>query len=320
MNIKLPLNGGNSTQGERHIESILQQVCKELNFFYNKEVRIGKFKDKTRRADFSFRYNEKLFLIEFDGIQHSQSVEAFGGITTLKEVQARDRWENLTYCPSHNICLIRYKVFSKASTLEEHRDAQSKLLNFITPERLKMDILKADKCKYVQNSVSYGRKKLKIALDIDDTVVDWINAHERKFKCSLSQLTELQITKQVVKCQYDKQFWENLKLVEKPNFIPHCYCTKRISSKSYTKTNLSKLGLPIRPIYQVVYQYANKANYIKGICDVLIDDSWRNVKQCLESGFPALLITRPHNKHISTKYRVNHLNYQEISKKYYELF
>ena len=107
---------------------------------------------------------------------------------------------------------------------------------------------------------------------------------------------------------------------EKPNFIPHCYCTKRICSKNYTRTNLKKLGLPVRPIYQVVYQYANKANYIKGVCDVLIDDSWRNVKQCLESGFPALLITRPHNKHISTKYRINHLNYQEISKKYYELF
>ena len=320
MKIKLPLNGGNSTQGERHIESILQLLCKELNFFYNKEVAIGRFQEKTRRADFSFRYNGRLFLIEFDGIQHSQPVESFGGIATLQAIKARDRWENLVLCPSNNICLIRYKVFSKASTREEHCAAQSKLINFITPDRLKSDILKASKCKYVQNSISYGRKRLRIALDIDDTLVDWKSEHERKFNCKLNQLTDSQITKQVIKCQYDKQFWENLPLLEKPNFVPACYCTKRLNSKDYTRSNFKKLGLPIRPIYQVVYQYANKANYIKGVCDILIDDSWRNVKQCIDSGFPALLISRPHNIHIDTPYRVSSLNYQEITKKYYELF
>ena len=64
----------------------------------------------------------------------------------------------------------------------------------------------------------------------------------------------------------------------------------------------------------------NKGRIIKGRCDVLIDDSWFNVQQCLAVGVPALLITRPHNAHIDTPYRVNHLKYKEIEQKYNELF
>lgn len=30
---KTPLNGGNSSKGEKHLENILQQVGRELNFF-----------------------------------------------------------------------------------------------------------------------------------------------------------------------------------------------------------------------------------------------------------------------------------------------
>lgn len=319
VDFKLPLNGGNSTTGEKHIENVLQIVSNKLNFFYNREVRIGKFDGKFRRADFCFNYNGRTFLIEFDGIQHSVPVEAFGGKEKLIQIKRRDRWENLQFCPEHNICLIRYKVFSNSSNQQDQINAQKKLLSFITPERLELDIKKAFNCKYVQNSVSYGRPRLRIALDIDDTVVDWRKQHEKKFKCKLDKLKDVQITRQVLKCQHDRDFWTNLPLLEKPNFIPVLYCTKRINSKQYTKNCFSKLGLPQSPIYQVINQYSNKVNYIKGRCDIIIDDSWRNVEQCIKSGLPALLITRSHNKDIKTPYRVNKLNYQEITDKYYQL-
>lgn len=162
--------------------------------------------------------------------------------------------------------------------------------------------------------------KLRIAIDLDDTIFDWKKSHERKFKCKLEDLSDYQITKQVVKCKYDRDFWSNLPLLERPDFIPYVYCTKRISSKKYTRKNLSKLNLPIRPIYQVINQRSNKANYIRGVADILIDDSYSNVMQCINSGFPALLITRPHNQHIITKYRIYQLNYNEIIGKYRELF
>lgn len=315
---KLPLNGGISSKGERHIEDILQKVSDKLNFFYNREVKFGKFDGKLRRADFGFRYNNRMFLIEFDGIQHSQPID-FGEGSKLDDIKKRDHWENTVFCPNNNICLIRYKVFSQSTSAKDHIEAQNKLLNFITPERLENDIMKAMSCKYVQNSVSYGRPKLRIGLDIDDTIVDWRNAHEKRFKCKLSAMEDHQITKQVLKCRNDKEFWTNLKLLEKPDFTPELYCTKRINSKDYTKTCLDRLKLPIRPIYQIYTQAANKANYVKGRCDVLIDDSYSNVKACIDKGLPALLITRPHNKHIDTPYRINHLRYKDIADKYYEL-
>jgi hypothetical protein len=120
------------------------------------------------------------------------------------------------------------------------------------------------------------------------------------------------ITKNVFKLKKDKRFWENLPLLEMPNFEPCIYATKRINSKVYTRNCLSRHGLPIRPIYQMVYQYGNKVSIIKGHCDVLIDDSAFNCYQALQVGFPAILITRPHNINSDYPYRINKLDLDEI--------
>ena len=67
-------------------------------------------------------------------------------------------------------------------------------------------------------------------------------------------------------------------------------------------------------------QHGNKADIIKGRCDVLIDDSYSNVIKCIDSGLPALLIDRPHNKHINTPFRIYSLRYSEIEGKYNKLW
>lgn len=316
---KTPLNGGNASKGERHLENILQQIGKELNFFYIREVKIGEYKDKRRRADFCFNYNGHTFLMEFDGIQHSQPLDHFGGYETFEDIRSRDHWENTKLCPSHGICLIRYKVFSKGNTVRDHIDAQDKLIQFITPERVKEDIKKAQYCKYVQNGVSYGRKKLRIALDLDDCCFNFIDAFNQKYNCNMNELTDQTITDMVWELRKDSNFWSNLELLEKPNFEPELYCTKRVNSKTYTVKCLEKHGFPVKHVCQIRSQKANKASYIRKSCDILIDDSWYNVSKAIESGFPALLITREHNKHIDTPYRINHLRYTEIADKYYQL-
>lgn len=161
---------------------------------------------------------------------------------------------------------------------------------------------------------------LKIALDIDDTIFVWRATHEQYFHCKLSNMKDKDITAQVNSMRLNREFWSNLPLLERPDFEPFIYATKRVNLKSYTRANLQKYNLPIKPIYQIYTQEDNKARIIKGHCDVLIDDSWFNVQQCLEAGVPALLITRPHNKHVRTPYRVDHLKYFEIEEKYNELF
>lgn len=152
---------------------------------------------------------------------------------------------------------------------------------------------------------------IRIALDLDDTIFDFLGAYQEVFPGERNMISS-NITKNVFKLKKDKRFWENLPLLEMPNFEPCIYATKRINSKVYTRNCLSRHGLPIKPIYQMVYQYGNKVNIIKGHCDVLVDDSAFNCYQALQAGFPAILITRPHNINSDYPYRINKLDLDEI--------
>lgn len=156
---------------------------------------------------------------------------------------------------------------------------------------------------------------LRIALDIDDTILDFLGYYQQFYPGERNML-EVNITKNVNLLRKNKQFWENLPLLEMPNFIPEIYATKRINSKVYTRNNFIKYNIPIRPIYQMVYQKGNKADIIKGKCDVLIDDSITNVKQAIASGLPALLIDRPHNQNGDPLFRIYSLDINEIYDSY----
>lgn len=151
---------------------------------------------------------------------------------------------------------------------------------------------------------------LRVAMDLDDTIFDFEGSYRIRFPDD--KFCNYQITKNVQKLVNDKDFWENLPLLEKPNFIPHLYATKRINSKLYTKNCLLKHGLPIRPIYQIYSQLRNKADIIKGRCDVLIDDSIFNVNQAIRAGLPALLIDRPNNQNGDPLFRIYSLDIDEI--------
>lgn len=154
-------------------------------------------------------------------------------------------------------------------------------------------------------------KDLRIACDLDDCIFDFLGAYKKLYPKE-SDMISKNITRNVYKLKNNKNFWENLPLLEKPNFIPHIYATKRINSKIYTRNCLIKYGLPIRPIYQMYYQSGNKADIIKGRCDVLIDDSISNVIKAINSGLPALLIDRPHNQGFDNIVRIYSLDIEEI--------
>lgn len=159
---------------------------------------------------------------------------------------------------------------------------------------------------------------IRIAIDLDDTIFDFLGAYRQNFPGEIN-MTEPKITKNVLALRKNKDFWENLPLLELPNFEPCIYATKRINSKVYTRNCLIKYGLPIKPIYQIYTQKGNKANIIKGHCDVLVDDSAFNCYQAMKVGFPAILITRPHNVDSDYPYRVNRLDLEEITKVYNQI-
>ena len=164
--------------------------------------------------------------------------------------------------------------------------------------------------------MSYLSSKLRIACDIDQVLADFESAYNKYYNTDMSKENDYHITKNVYKLRHNKEFWTNLEVIDRPNFIPYIYATKRINLKSYTREWLLKNGFPDRPIYQTIYQYGNKADIIKGRCDVLIDDSVSNVYKCIKSGVPALLLDRPHNRHAGPKFRIYNLDIDEITECY----
>lgn len=156
---------------------------------------------------------------------------------------------------------------------------------------------------------------IRIALDLDDTVFDFLGAYQEAFPGE-TNMVKPHIDRNVFALRKNKKFWEGLPLLEMPNFEPCIYATKRINSKVYTRNCLTRHGLPIKPIYQIYTQRGNKANIIKGRCDVLVDDSAFNCYQAMEVGFPAILITRPHNVNSDYPYRVSKLDFEEILEVY----
>ena len=163
---------------------------------------------------------------------------------------------------------------------------------------------------------------LKIGLDCDDCILSFWEEYIKLFP--KRNQSDNEITKNVRRLMYNKEFWINLPVLHKPNFNVRLYCTKRINPKAHTKEWLEKNNFPIAPIYQMLYQHGNKATMVKGKVDVFVDDSIHNVIEMNLSGVPCLLIDSPNNQSYGPIGRVYSLDYAEIEDVYdmfmYQIF
>lgn len=89
----------NSSKGER----IIRHVLNDLKIEYIREYSIDILGKKLR---FDFYIESLNLLIEYDGIQHFQSVEFFGGDDEFKRIQIRDNMKN-EWAIDNDILLIR---------------------------------------------------------------------------------------------------------------------------------------------------------------------------------------------------------------------
>ncbi len=159
------------------------------------------------------------------------------------------------------------------------------------------------------------RNRLRIGSDCDGCIDDFWNPYITKFGIPKN---DAEITKNVQqKLIKDKNFWTTLPVLHRPNFVPTLYCTKRTSSKKYLQQWLEENNFCVVPIYQVMYQKANKANYIKGRVDVFIDDSIDNFISMNLTGVPCLLMDNPSNQHLGPMLRIYSLQEEEIEDTYY---
>ena len=116
----------NESKGEKAISNILSY----LNINYTPQKRFPECKYKnTLPFDFYVHNKKSKLLIEFDGRQHFESVEIFGGDDGLKETQFRDEIKN-DFALSKNIPLLRIP-YTEQDNIEKILTNKLKELNFI---------------------------------------------------------------------------------------------------------------------------------------------------------------------------------------------
>ena len=91
----------NESKGEKLIKKILEN--NNINFNIQKRFKDCKY---IKPLPFDFYLYEKNICIEYDGIQHFEPREIFGGTETFIEQQKRDLIKT-NYCKNNNINLIR---------------------------------------------------------------------------------------------------------------------------------------------------------------------------------------------------------------------
>lgn len=99
----------NMTNGELEIANILDI----MNITYETQYKYKNCKDKKQLPfDFRFILNNKEYIIEYDGKQHFEPVESFGGEIGFKITKKHDEIKNL-FCEENNINLLRIKYTSE---------------------------------------------------------------------------------------------------------------------------------------------------------------------------------------------------------------
>lgn len=100
------------SKGESLIGNILNSFS--INFYPEKSLN-GCINDKTgNRLIFDFYLPDLNLVIEFDGIQHFEPIEFFGGEESLLETQRRDEIKN-NYCRDNGIKILRIPYWENIS-------------------------------------------------------------------------------------------------------------------------------------------------------------------------------------------------------------
>lgn len=107
------------SKGEECIRNILES--NNIKFEVQK-----KFKDLPNNLRFDF-FIENSYVIEFDGMQHFECIEHWGGEEGLKKRQLYDQQKN-TYCFINNIPIIRIPYWHNDIQLEDLKVETTKFL------------------------------------------------------------------------------------------------------------------------------------------------------------------------------------------------
>lgn len=163
--------------------------------------------------------------------------------------------------------------------------------------------------------------KVRIILDIDDVVADWVPSFCKRYNCPIPNTwVNPYVTKErMIELSKDKNYWVNLPVRFKPDFQPKGYLSARGVPKRWAYEFMKKNNIPGRcNINQVPWNYSKIQKLKELKCDIFIDDKPETFEECHRNGIFCLLMDTPHNHHIETNFRIYNLKIDTIMKKYKE--
>lgn len=157
----------------------------------------------------------------------------------------------------------------------------------------------------------------KIVLDIDDVVADFIGAykiHTNQLNLPIQNWYFSYKTSANLKLLHDnKDFWVNMPVLHKPNFIPHAYVSSREIPIAWTEEFLEKNQFPCRPVYHLGYG-ESKVEKLKELDTMIfIDDKITNFIEAQKAGITSYLMDSSHNENFNVGHRrIYDLNINKI--------
>ena len=150
-----------------------------------------------------------------------------------------------------------------------------------------------------------------VAVDLDDTVFDFLGSYSKRFNVELSDYWngDYDMKENLKTLQKDKDFWVNMPVIHKPNFEVDYYVTARSIPIEWTQEAIQKNNLPKAKIYTLPWNESKIETLKKLKVDIMIDDKFQTFKECLNSGIFCYLMDAPHNRHYNVgHHRITDLN------------
>lgn len=104
-------------------EIFVGKILKSLNIIFDRQKKFedckGLNKKRCRRLPFDFYLPQYNSIVEYDGKQHFQPIDLYGGEEGFKRVQIYDKIKN-EYCLNNNIKMIRIPYYMKENEIESY--------------------------------------------------------------------------------------------------------------------------------------------------------------------------------------------------------
>lgn len=158
-------------------------------------------------------------------------------------------------------------------------------------------------------------KGLKIGLDIDEVLCDWVGGWCKKFGHNCPDHWNFSYG---IKAEFDslgedlESFYLGLQRKFDPKempFEPHCYITSRTVPDDITKVWLQQNGFPTAKVYTVGHNMSKVAIAKEAGIDIFVDDRFENFVELNNAGICCFLYDAPHNQ----KYDVGFKRIQKLS-------